>query len=175
MRTVLFVLLALMTATLCIGAASEEIRQSAGFEYVVLDNGDAELIRYLEEEDEPMREYTEEETAMIEAYNRVMVDDRNLGMLDKAVEYLASGQTVFFAVGAAHMANDIGLVQLLTDAGYTVCNDGSLLTCTGSKTGGLEWAVDNIIVKGLKVSDFRKIPTGLSDHVAVVATLTPVS
>ena len=65
--------------------------------------------------------------------------------------------------------------DLFTDAGYTVCNDGSLLTCTGSKTGGLEWAVDNIIVKGLKVSDFRKIPTGLSDHIAVVATVTPVS
>ena len=39
---------------------------------------------------------------------------------DKAMEYLASGDTVFFAVGAAHMANDAGLVKLLADAGFTV-------------------------------------------------------
>lgn len=58
------------------------------------------------------------------------------------------------------------------NAGYTVGNDGSILTCTGSKTGGLEWSVDNIIVKGLSISDFRKVPTGLSDHVAVTATIT---
>ena len=62
--------------------------------------------------------------------------------------------------------------DLFTDAGYTVCNDGSMLTCTGSKTGGLEWAVDNIIVKGVSVSDFRKVPTGLSDHIAVVAKVS---
>ncbi|MBQ7173497.1 MAG: hypothetical protein IJR88_05215 [Clostridia bacterium] len=62
--------------------------------------------------------------------------------------------------------------DLFKDAGYTVCNDGTILTCTGSKTGGLEWAVDNIIVKGVSVSDFQKIPTGLSDHVAVIAKIT---
>ena len=58
------------------------------------------------------------------------------------------------------------------EAGYTVANDGSVLTCTGSATGGLEWPVDNIIVKGLKMTDFRAVPTDLSDHVAVVATIT---
>ncbi|MBR5923311.1 MAG: hypothetical protein IKZ59_05905 [Clostridia bacterium] len=62
--------------------------------------------------------------------------------------------------------------DLFSDAGYTVCNDGSVLTCTGSKTGGLEWAVDNIIVKGVSVSGFRSVPTGLSDHVAVIATVS---
>ncbi|MCR5664351.1 MAG: TraB/GumN family protein [Oscillospiraceae bacterium] len=71
-------------------------------------------------EEEDGEEYTEEQIAMIEDYNRAMLDDRNLGMAERAKEYLASGQTVFFAVGAAHMANEPGLVQLLTDAGYTV-------------------------------------------------------
>ncbi|MBO4734355.1 MAG: hypothetical protein J5662_07760 [Clostridia bacterium] len=65
--------------------------------------------------------------------------------------------------------------DLFTDAGYTVCNDGSLLTCTGSKTGGLEWAVDNIIAKGVSVSDFCKVPTGISDHVAVIAKVNLLS
>ncbi len=65
-------------------------------------------------------QYTEAQIAMIEDYNRKLLDDRNLGMRDRAIEFLTSGQTVFFAVGAAHMANDVGLVKLLTDAGYTV-------------------------------------------------------
>ena len=58
------------------------------------------------------------------------------------------------------------------EAGYTVANDGSYLTCTGSKTGGLEWPVDNIIVKGVTMTDFRAVNTDLSDHIAVVATIT---
>ena len=58
------------------------------------------------------------------------------------------------------------------NAGYTVGNDGSFLTCTGSKTGGLEWPVDNIIVKGVTMTDFHIAETNLSDHVAVVATIT---
>jgi uncharacterized protein YbaP (TraB family) len=55
-----------------------------------------------------------------DAYNTALVDDRNRTMAEKATEYLASGRTVFFAVGAAHMANETGIVQLLIDAGYTV-------------------------------------------------------
>jgi uncharacterized protein YbaP (TraB family) len=65
-------------------------------------------------------DYTEEQIALLEDYNRKLLDERNLGMRDRAMEYLASGKTVFFAVGAAHMANEAGLVQLLTDAGYAV-------------------------------------------------------
>ena len=64
--------------------------------------------------------------------------------------------------------------NLFIEAGYKVCNDGSYLTCTGSKTGGLEWAVDNIVYKGVSVSGFRKIPTALSDHIAIAATVSPV-
>ena len=73
-----------------------------------------------EESEDESGDYTEEQIALIEDYNRKMLDERNLGMRDRALEYLASGKTVFVAVGAAHMANDAGLVQLLTDAGCTV-------------------------------------------------------
>ena len=62
--------------------------------------------------------------------------------------------------------------ERFAEAGYTVANDGSYLTCTGSRTGGLEWPVDNIIVKGLTMTDFRTVDTTLSDHVAVIATIT---
>jgi uncharacterized protein YbaP (TraB family) len=73
-----------------------------------------------EENGEDDAAYTAEQIALLEDYNRKLNDERNLGMRDKALEYLAGGDTVFFAVGSAHMANEAGLVQLLTDAGCTV-------------------------------------------------------
>lgn len=75
-------------------------------------------------EDEALWAYTADERAALdtecEAYNRAMLDDRNLGMADTALKYLDSGETVFFVVGAAHMLGETGLVQLLAGAGCTV-------------------------------------------------------
>ena len=53
-------------------------------------------------------------------FNAVLIDERNLAMAEKAKEFMETGKTVFFAVGAAHMANETGIVALLTAAGYTV-------------------------------------------------------
>ncbi len=41
-------------------------------------------------------------------------------MRDKAVEWLKAGDKVFFAVGAAHLIGEDGLVELLRAEGYTV-------------------------------------------------------
>lgn len=71
-------------------------------------------------EDEQEQDLTDDQIALIEEYNRKMGEERNLGMADKAESYLKSGKTVFFAVGAAHMLGDAGLVKLLTDKGYEV-------------------------------------------------------
>ncbi len=65
-------------------------------------------------------EYTDEELALIEEYNSKLIYERNIGMADKAEEYLASGQKTFFAVGCAHMVGEGGVVDLLTQRGYTV-------------------------------------------------------
>ncbi|MBQ7160413.1 MAG: TraB/GumN family protein, partial [Clostridia bacterium] len=46
--------------------------------------------------------------------------DRNIGMADKAEEYLAAGQKTFFAVGTGHMVGEGGIADLLTQRGYTV-------------------------------------------------------
>ena len=46
--------------------------------------------------------------------------DRNAGMLEVAKKYLESGDTVFYAVGLAHLLAEDGLVFTLRDAGYTV-------------------------------------------------------
>jgi hypothetical protein len=42
-------------------------------------------------------------------------------MLKVAISYLESGETVFYAVGLAHLLDDVnGLVDTLREAGYTV-------------------------------------------------------
>ncbi len=61
------------------------------------------------------------ELAKIHAeYVKAMESDRNAGMLEVAKGYLESGDTVFFAVGLAHLLAEDGLVFTLRDAGYTV-------------------------------------------------------
>ena len=67
-----------------------------------------------------MAEY-EEQKELIDEYNTAMSYDRNDGMLEVAIEYLESGDVVFYAVGLAHLLNDYnGLVDTLREAGYTV-------------------------------------------------------
>ncbi len=84
-------------------------------------SGDRDALwTYLAEEDEDDGTWTQAQKDLYEDYSYRLIDERNLGMRDKAEEYLKSGKTVFFAVGSAHMANAQGLVRLLTDAGYSV-------------------------------------------------------
>ena len=78
-----------------------------------------DILALVQEEDEDA-ERTPEEEALVEDYNYKMLDERNLGMRDKAVEWLEAGDRVFFAVGTAHLVGDAGLVTLLRQAGYTV-------------------------------------------------------
>lgn len=70
-------------------------------------------------------ELTEEELAeykpLMEEYDKAMHHDRNAHMLDKAIDYLESGKTVFYAVGLAHLLNESsGLIDALQKAGYSV-------------------------------------------------------
>jgi hypothetical protein len=79
-----------------------------------------ELVVLLTEEAEGDGDLTAEETALLEDYYDKMLTQRNLGMRDKAVQWLQAGDKVFFAVGAAHLVGAEGLVELLRAAGYTV-------------------------------------------------------
>ena len=78
------------------------------------------IVAVLSEESDEDDELTEEQTALLEDYYDKMLTQRNLGMRDKAVQWLEAGDKVFFAVGAAHLVDEGGLVELLREAGYTV-------------------------------------------------------
>ena len=79
------------------------------------------ILAVIEEEDsDETEELTEEQKKLVEAYNDAMLTQRNLGMCDKAVQWLRAGDKVFFAVGAAHLVGEGGLVELLRSAGYSV-------------------------------------------------------
>lgn len=52
-------------------------------------------------------------------------------------------------------------------AGYTLANDGTIVTYPKKK-----YALDNIVVKGVKISEVRAIKTNLSDHYPLVCKIT---
>jgi uncharacterized protein YbaP (TraB family) len=54
-----------------------------------------------------------------EAFNRALLDDRNLRMRDRAIPLLEKGGAVI-AVGAAHLPGERGIARLLEGAGYRV-------------------------------------------------------
>lgn len=63
---------------------------------------------------------TDEERKLYEEYTKAMEWDRNAQMLEVAKGYLTGGDTVFYAVGLAHLLAEDGLVNTLRAAGYTV-------------------------------------------------------
>ncbi|MBQ6275020.1 MAG: TraB/GumN family protein [Oscillospiraceae bacterium] len=98
----------------------DEYGESVDELYKAWLDGDYDAILALNESEEGTEDYTEEQLALVEGYNKALLDDRNVGMAEVALGWLAEGKVVFFAVGTGHMVGDKGLVQLLTDAGCTV-------------------------------------------------------
>ena len=90
--------------------------------------GDEAVLREYLAEPVGTSDMTEEELAeyeaykpLIEEYEKTIGFDRNIGMLNVAIQYLESGDTVFYAVGLAHLLDaENGLVDALREAGYTV-------------------------------------------------------
>lgn len=57
-----------------------------------------------------------------EEFNKVLVNNRNIGMVEKIEEYLNSqdGKTYFVVVGAGHFVGEMGIIHLLQEKGYEV-------------------------------------------------------
>lgn len=86
--------------------------------YELWCSGDEAALAQMIAEDVP--ELTEAEKLLYEEFVKAMYTDRNAAMLDAAKGYLTGGDTVFYAVGLAHLLAEDGLVNTLRDAGYTV-------------------------------------------------------
>ncbi len=63
---------------------------------------------------------SDNDRAACEKYNKAFLTDRNVGMVEKAEQYLSEGKNTFFVVGAMHMIGSDGIVELLKQKGYTV-------------------------------------------------------
>lgn len=102
-----------------------------------------------------------------EATRRLDPDTVNKAQIKELISVLASEERVVI-VGDfnCHRFEDFDIFK---DAGYTLGNDGSFATFP---TGKNNRALDNIIVKGLKVSDVCVHPTSLSDHNALSADVS---
>lgn len=86
--------------------------------YELWCQGDEAALTQLLEDDADLP--ADADAALYEEYNKAMSTDRNAFMLDVAKQYLESGDTVFYAVGLAHLLAEDGLVNTLRAAGYTV-------------------------------------------------------
>lgn len=82
--------------------------------------GDVEKLGEEEVDDDLEIEISDELEAIIENYNKQLMDDRNAGMIEKAKQMLENGDNVFYVVGAAHFIGDTGIIKGLEDAGYKV-------------------------------------------------------
>lgn len=83
-----------------------------------------ELEAYLENYNETV--YSEEDTVLtaeeieiLKQYDETILAERNYYMADRAEEMLASGDKVFFIVGAAHYYGEEGLIDILSERGCT--------------------------------------------------------
>ena len=92
---------------------------STGYLYELWCEGDEELLR---ESVMPVlpEDATAEEKALYEEYMDKMMTQRDRIMVDGICGYLESGETVFVAVGLAHVVGEGGIVDQLKALGYTV-------------------------------------------------------
>lgn len=82
-----------------------------------LEPEDLEDIAYVREN---LESINAELAKIYEEYTNAMESSRNAHMLEVAIDYLESGETIFYAVGLAHLLAEDGLVNTLRDSGYTV-------------------------------------------------------
>ena len=87
--------------------------------YQLWCGGDEELLK--EAVSTPLPEdATPEEKEYYEEYTKKMITERDKIMADGIKSYLKSGETVFVAVGLAHVIGEDGIIDQLKEAGYTV-------------------------------------------------------
>lgn len=94
-------------------------------------------------------------------------DTLNEAQMKELIEVLKDEERVVIA--GDFNCKSFDSFRLFEAAGYTLANNGSLDTCPSASQNH---ALDNIITKGLQVSDVRVYPTSLSDHNAISAEIS---
>ncbi|PIF31883.1 hypothetical protein CLU81_2391 [Flavobacterium sp. 9] len=90
----------------------------------MLEESDTELtkemvVAYKQENLEELYKVTTTENVMNDKAKKYMLYERNLNWV-KALPEMMKKESLFVAVGSAHLAGDLGLINLLKKAGYTV-------------------------------------------------------
>ncbi len=79
----------------------------AGYDETTVDLSDTKDIP-----DELLKEASE--------YDKILLDDRNKVMVDRAEEFMRNGDNYFYMVGTLHYLGENGIISLLENDGYTV-------------------------------------------------------
>ncbi|GAA3760181.1 TraB/GumN family protein [Flavobacterium ginsengiterrae] len=74
---------------------------------------------YKTENIDSLYEVTTDEKFTSQKTKKIILDERNLNWVKKMPE-LMKKQSIFFAIGSAHLGGDFGVINLLRKAGYTV-------------------------------------------------------
>jgi uncharacterized protein YbaP (TraB family) len=83
------------------------------------DLADTMINDYRNEDVNSLYAMTTAKDAMSEYTKKILLDNRNENWV-KIMPGMMQKEGVFFAVGAAHLAGELGLINLLKKAGYTV-------------------------------------------------------
>lgn len=91
-------------------------------EYMTLYNAWAtgDVDAYEEIENEGMDDLPDEFAEEYALYAQMILDDRNVGMADKAEQYIKDGDNIFYMVGFGHFSGEGSVISLLEQRGYTV-------------------------------------------------------
>lgn len=117
-----------------ITANSDELSNYNILEFLKLEDGEMEEsfkelynmwatgdVDSLAESDiESTAELPEELKDDYEVYNDAMLVQRNIGMAEKAAEYIKNGDNIFYMVGFAHFCGEGSVIDLLEKDGFTV-------------------------------------------------------
>lgn len=87
--------------------------------YKAWKSGDLDALMALSEGEED-NGLTAEEQALVDDFNNKLLYDRNIGMAEKAMELIDSGDNVFYVVGLLHYPGEGGVLDLLEKKGCTV-------------------------------------------------------
>ncbi len=107
-----------MLDSLATDEGKKELEEVFRLLYTSWATGDAALFEEAEEEDtEGMPEEFAEE---YEAYDYALCEERNIGMAEKAAEYIKNGDNIFYMVGFAHFCGEGSVLDNLEKMGFTV-------------------------------------------------------